>query len=75
MTLAECLQTAGILLNFSCGGKGLCGGCLVTIEEGESLISPKAEAERNLDAGQRMACQAEIIADSGFIRGYSPFFR
>ena len=39
------------------------------------MISPKAEAERNLDAGQRMACQAEIIADSGFIRGYSPFFR
>jgi uncharacterized 2Fe-2S/4Fe-4S cluster protein (DUF4445 family) len=55
---------AGVHINASCGGEGVCGKCRVILEEGElacgetSLLS---QEEWNL--GYRQACQCRIISD------------
>jgi len=70
-TLYECLQQAGITLPSSCNGSGRCGECRVVIEEGEGLLSPRTTSELHMASGQRLACQARIIKESGLIRCFS----
>mgnify|MGYP002066931475 CR=1 FL=1 len=67
-SLLEALTGAGILLKSCCGGKGLCGKCLVRIPEPslESVSFPEdAEArvliEKGLKAGDRLACRVKIL--------------
>ena len=55
---------AGVHVNASCGGEGVCGKCRVIIEEGTvdgglSEKISKADQEKNY----RLACQAEIRSD------------
>ena len=71
-TLYECLHRAGITLPSSCGGSGHCGECRVIIEEGEALLSRRTNPEFHMAySGQRLACQAKILTDSGLIRCFS----
>ena len=55
---------AGVHINASCGGKGVCGKCRVIIEEGEVQggISEKL-SEQDREAGIRLACQATLAND------------
>ena len=55
---------AGVHINASCGGKGVCGKCRVIIEEGEVQggISEKL-SQQDRDAGIRLACQATLADD------------
>jgi uncharacterized 2Fe-2S/4Fe-4S cluster protein (DUF4445 family) len=52
----------GIEIPSECGGRGLCGKCRVRIE-GENILSPITEAEKNFKLGrdERLACQARIM--------------
>ena len=67
-TLYESLLRAGIFLAASCGRSGLCGECRVEIRGGENLLGPRSGRELNLAPGQRLSCQAVILADQGIIR-------
>jgi uncharacterized 2Fe-2S/4Fe-4S cluster protein (DUF4445 family) len=62
--LLETAMRAGIHINASCGGAGVCGKCRVILESGE-LDSPKTEhiSEEDYQAGYRQACRAEVQGD------------
>jgi uncharacterized 2Fe-2S/4Fe-4S cluster protein (DUF4445 family) len=55
---------AGVHVNASCGGEGLCGKCRIIIEQGhvEGGISERLSAE-DLKAGYRLACLCRIKSD------------
>ena len=63
--LRELLIREGLMMDFPCGGKGLCNQCRVTIDpptrSGRAGRRPLPEAE--LAAGVRLACRAEIEGD------------
>jgi len=61
------LQTAiaaGVHINASCGGNGVCGTCKVLIKEG-GVDSSRTEklSEEEYNQGLRQACQSSIITD------------
>ena len=61
------LQTAidaGVHINASCGGAGVCGTCKVLIEKGE-VESTRTEkiSEEEYKRGIRQACQSRVITD------------
>jgi uncharacterized 2Fe-2S/4Fe-4S cluster protein (DUF4445 family) len=66
-TLLEAAQAAGVELVAVCGGNASCGTCRVRLAEGSlSRLSLVEEAELSQDevnAGIRMACQAEPLSD------------
>ena len=55
---------AGVHINASCGGEGVCGKCRVIIEKGkvEGGITEKLNTE-DIQAGYRQACLASIKSD------------
>jgi uncharacterized 2Fe-2S/4Fe-4S cluster protein (DUF4445 family) len=55
---------AGVHINASCGGEGVCGKCRVIIEQGEveGGVSEKLSHE-DVAAGYRQACQALVKSD------------
>jgi uncharacterized 2Fe-2S/4Fe-4S cluster protein (DUF4445 family) len=63
-TLIRAAMEAGVHVNASCGGEGVCGKCRVLIEAGtvEGGISEKLSKE-DLAEGYRLACQAAVKSD------------
>jgi uncharacterized 2Fe-2S/4Fe-4S cluster protein (DUF4445 family) len=63
-TIIQAALEAGVHINASCGGEGVCGKCRVLIEEGavEGGISEKLSQE-DRDKGYRLACQAAVKND------------
>jgi len=63
----EAAARAGIVVETPCGGRGTCGKCRVVVRDG---CSEPTEAERQLlsadelAAGQRLACQTRLLADT-----------
>ncbi|MEE9516114.1 MAG: ASKHA domain-containing protein [Candidatus Adiutricales bacterium] len=62
--LLQTAMSAGVHVNASCGGGGVCGKCRVILEEGQvesersSLIS-----EEDFEAGYRQACESKVLGD------------
>ena len=62
--LLQAAMSAGVHINASCGGGGVCGKCRVILEEGRvesersSLIS-----EKDFEAGYRQACESKVVGD------------
>jgi len=56
---------AGVHINASCGGEGVCAKCRVLIEQGEVVegLSERLSPE-DIEAGYRLACQARIKGDA-----------
>ena len=56
---------AGVHINASCGGEGVCAKCRVQVEEGEIVegLSERLSSE-DIEAGYRLACQAKIKGDA-----------
>ncbi len=55
---------AGVHINASCGGEGVCGKCRVRIEEGAVAdgISEKLSSEE-IQKGYRLACRSAVTGD------------
>jgi uncharacterized 2Fe-2S/4Fe-4S cluster protein (DUF4445 family) len=56
---------AGVYIQASCGGDGVCGKCKVKIEQGEVYSANKAmqlKGEEHAE-GYRLACQSSVIQD------------
>ena len=69
-TLLEAAESAGVHLNASCNGKGLCGKCKLVVESGEIETEPStllsdAETRRRYV----LACQSRV---AGRCRGPHP---
>jgi uncharacterized 2Fe-2S/4Fe-4S cluster protein (DUF4445 family) len=62
--LLEAAIAAGIHINASCGGAGVCGTCKVLIKQGE-VESTRTEklTEQEYKQGVRQACQSRILTD------------
>jgi uncharacterized 2Fe-2S/4Fe-4S cluster protein (DUF4445 family) len=62
--LQETAISAGVHVNASCGGKGVCGTCKVKIEQG-NVESPENSmiSASDYENGVRLACQSRIISD------------
>jgi len=62
--LLEAAIAAGVHINASCGGAGVCGTCKVLIETGE-VESTRTEklSEEEYEQGLRQACQSRVITD------------
>lgn len=62
--LIDAALDAGVHINASCGGRGVCGKCRVTIAEGsvDQGLSEKV-SEKDAAAGVRLACQARLSGD------------
>jgi uncharacterized 2Fe-2S/4Fe-4S cluster protein (DUF4445 family) len=65
-TILDASQRAGIVLNATCGGEGVCGRCIVRVMDGQ--VSPpnlteKAELDGQVEEGWRLACQTEVRGD------------
>ena len=56
---------AGVHINASCGGEGVCGKCRVRVEAGsvEGGVSEKLSAE-DVRSGYRLACRSLVTADA-----------
>lgn len=63
-SVLQAAMEAGVHVNASCGGEGLCGKCRIIIEKGhvEGGISEHLSKE-DLDAGYRLGCLCRIRSD------------
>ncbi len=63
-SLIRAAMEAGVHINASCGGEGVCGKCRVIIEKGkvDGGISEKLN-EDDISKGYRQACLSTIISD------------
>ena len=63
-TIIRAAMDAGVHVNASCGGEGVCGKCRVIIEDGavDGGTSEKLSQD-DLDKGYRLACQAVVKSD------------
>ncbi len=56
---------AGVHINASCGGKGVCGKCRVLVQEGQVQGGINEHlSQEEVDQGYRLACQSSIQADA-----------
>ncbi len=62
--LLQAAMLAGVHVNASCGGAGVCGKCRVILEKGD-LESPRTEhvSEKDYEQGYRQACKALVRGD------------
>ena len=62
--LLEAAIAAGVHINASCGGAGVCGTCKVLIETGE-VESTRTEklSDEEYERGLRQACQSRVITN------------
>lgn len=60
-TIIKAARQAGVHINASCGGSGVCGKCRVLIEQG-AVTGGKSEklSEADFRAGWRQACTAQV---------------
>lgn len=63
-SLIRAAMEAGVHINASCGGSGVCGKCRILLEQGtlEGGISEHLSPE-DREKGYRLACQSEINSD------------
>ena len=62
--LLEMAVAAGVHINASCGGAGVCGTCKVLVKKGE-VESTRTEkiSEKEYEQGLRQACQSRVLTD------------
>jgi uncharacterized 2Fe-2S/4Fe-4S cluster protein (DUF4445 family) len=63
-SLIRAAMDAGVHINASCGGEGVCGKCRVVIENGEveGGISEKL-SQKDIENGYRLACLSKVRSD------------
>ncbi|MFZ5453196.1 MAG: ASKHA domain-containing protein [Thermodesulfobacteriota bacterium] len=62
--LLRAALAAGVHINASCGGEGVCGKCKVLVEEGQVDSLPGGLlTNEEWDLGYRQACQTKVVSD------------
>lgn len=63
-TILEASEIAGILLNATCGGKGVCGRCKVIVKSGEVNAKPTFHlTSEEIESGYVLACRSYVCSD------------
>ena len=64
ISLLEAALAAGIHINASCGGTGVCGTCKVKIVSGNVVCNPSEHLNQSeYDSGLRLACQSRVLSN------------
>lgn len=66
-SLFDCAEGIGVQVPTSCIKQGKCRECILEIETGEELLSPRTAQEAHLGARFRLACRTHIVGE-GTIR-------
>ena len=68
-SLLRAAMEAGVHINASCGGDGVCAKCRILIEDGrvEGGLSERVSAEDQAK-GYRLACQTKVAAEDVTVR-------
>lgn len=62
--LLRAAMEAGVHINASCGGEGVCGKCKIILEEGElDSVRGASQSEEDWRLGFRLACQSRVLSD------------
>ncbi len=62
LSLSELMRSSNILLNFSCGGKGVCGKCVVYLIKGDFKYKGEVIRQHPGNPPQKvLACQTELL--------------
>jgi uncharacterized 2Fe-2S/4Fe-4S cluster protein (DUF4445 family) len=62
--LLRAAMEAGVHINASCGGEGVCGKCKIILESGELLSQRGAiQTDEEWNLGFRLACQSQVVSD------------
>ncbi|MBI4495466.1 MAG: DUF4445 domain-containing protein [Deltaproteobacteria bacterium] len=61
--LLQAAMEAGVYIQASCGGEGVCGKCRVWIEKGEADGPPGRIPPEEYARGLRLACQTRVLGD------------
>jgi uncharacterized 2Fe-2S/4Fe-4S cluster protein (DUF4445 family) len=62
--LLHAAMEAGVHINASCGGEGVCGKCKIILESGELLSQRGAiQTDEEWKLGFRLACQSQVVSD------------
>ncbi len=63
-SLIRAAMAAGVHVNASCGGEGVCGKCRVMVEEGDVKGGTSARlSNADFEKGYRLACLSELTSD------------
>lgn len=62
-TLFDCAEAIGLRVPTSCVKQGKCRECLLEIEAGEELLSPRTSQEAHLGERFRLACRTRIVGE------------
>jgi uncharacterized 2Fe-2S/4Fe-4S cluster protein (DUF4445 family) len=65
-TILSAAQRAGIVLNATCGGEGVCGRCLVRVMDGQvspPTLTEEAELGKQVGEGWRLSCQTGVYGN------------
>ncbi len=63
-TIMDAAHKAGVYIVSVCGGKGVCGKCLVMIEKGRVRLKPNPFISGGvIKKGQVIACLSEVLSD------------
>ncbi|MEM0038785.1 MAG: ASKHA domain-containing protein [Zestosphaera sp.] len=69
--MLELLRDRGVMIRSDCGGRGVCGKCVVRVTGGEtsqgSLSECRVLGGRMLEEGFRLACQARVVSDEVYV--------
>jgi len=71
-TVLEHARRLGVQMASECGGLGLCGRCVVRIEQGSECLNGKTarEQEHDLAEEERLACQASVVNPCRDVRAF-----
>ncbi|MBF0390225.1 MAG: DUF4445 domain-containing protein [Desulfamplus sp.] len=61
--LIRAAMEAGVHINASCGGEGVCGKCRVIIEQGEVDGGAEKLSQEDKDRGYTLACMSKVKSD------------
>ncbi|MDR3279331.1 MAG: ASKHA domain-containing protein, partial [Synergistaceae bacterium] len=65
VTLQAAAEKAGVTLSFPCAGKGVCGKCMVRIDQGSVEFNDNGKLPKELrDQGFVLACRSKVLEDA-----------
>lgn len=74
--LMQALLVHNVPVASSCHGDGICGKCVVTVQEGLNDLPTASEAEKklldklNLSQNKRLSCQCKVLGNLKLKTGY-----
>lgn len=72
VSLFDAAEQLGSRPHSSCGRNGRCRECLLEIQRGGALLSPRTAVENHLPGEYRLSCQARLAANEGDVVLRSP---